>query len=106
MIVADLRQTGHPVIVAINKTDDKRAQDASLEVYRLGFDPVLEISAEHGQGVADLLDEIVKKLEMVGFRPGSGTPAELVGPWPPSRRSSGQQSSLSLAVRMSASLHS
>lgn len=74
MIVADLRQTGHPVIVAINKTDDKRAQDASLEVYRLGFDPVLEISAEHGQGVADLLDEIVKKLELVGFRPGTGTP--------------------------------
>jgi GTP-binding protein len=80
MIAADLRQTGHPVIVAINKTDDKRAQDASLEVYRLGFDPVLEISAEHGHGVADLLDEIVKKLEMVGFRPGTGTPAEPSGP--------------------------
>jgi GTPase len=74
MIAGDLRQTGRPVIVAINKTDDKRAQDASVEVYRLGFDPVLEISAEHGQGVADLLDEIVKKLEFVGFRPGTGTP--------------------------------
>jgi GTPase len=80
MIAGDLRQTGRPVIVAINKTDDKRAQDASVEVYRLGFDPVLEISAEHGQGVADLLDEIVKKLELVGFRPGTGTPgAELSG---------------------------
>jgi GTP-binding protein len=74
MIAADLRQTGRPVIVAINKTDDKRAHDASLEVYRLGFDPVLEISAEHGQGVADLLDEIVKKLEIGGFKPGSTTP--------------------------------
>jgi GTP-binding protein len=73
MIAGDLRQIGRPVIVAINKTDDKRAQDASLEVYRLGFDPVLEISAEHGQGVADLLDEIVKKLELVGFRSGTGT---------------------------------
>jgi GTPase len=74
MIAGDLRQIGRPVIVAINKTDDKRAQDASLEVYRLGFDPVLEISAEHGQGVADLLDEIVKKLELVGVRPGTGAP--------------------------------
>jgi GTPase len=74
MIAGDLRQTGRPVIVAINKTDDKRAQDASVEVYRLGFDPVLEISAEHGQGVADLLDEIVKKLELVGFRSRTGTP--------------------------------
>src|SRR6476659_7937284 len=85
MIAGDLRQTGRPVIVAINKTDDKRAQDASVDVYRLGFDPVLEISAEHGQGVADLLDEIVKKLEIGGFRTGSSTPgAELPDPGPQS----------------------
>ena len=51
MIAADLRQSGHPVMVAINKMDDKRARDASVEVYQLGFDPVVEISAEHGQGV-------------------------------------------------------
>ena len=30
-----------------------------MEFYRLGFDPVCEISAEHGLGVADLLDEVV-----------------------------------------------
>ena len=59
-IANDLRQTGVPVILAINKADDKRARNAALDFYRLGFEPVVEISAEHGQGVADLLDEVVK----------------------------------------------
>ena len=49
------------MLLAINKTDDKRARHATLEFYPLGFEPVVEISAEHGQGVGDLLDEIVKR---------------------------------------------
>jgi len=61
-IAAALRQTGRPVMLAINKTDDKRAQASLLEFHELGFDPVLEISAEHGTGVAELLDEIVGRL--------------------------------------------
>ena len=51
-----------PAILAVNKTDDRRARAGALELYRLGFDPIIEISAEHGQGVGDLLDEIVKRL--------------------------------------------
>ena len=61
-IAKELRQTGRPVLVAINKTDDKRAQASATEFFELGFDPVVEISAEHGHGVADLLDEIVKRV--------------------------------------------
>src|SRR5262245_57160031 len=60
-IARTLRETGRPVLLAINKTDDKRAQDG-VDFYRLGFDPVFEISAEHGHGVAELLDEIVDTL--------------------------------------------
>jgi GTPase len=62
-IAGDLRDAGKSVVLAINKADDKRARDAAFEFYRLGFDPVFEVSAEHGQGVADLLDEIVKQME-------------------------------------------
>src|SRR5256885_10306448 len=47
-IARELRETGKPLLLAINKTDDKRARDASAEFYQLGIDPVLEISAEHG----------------------------------------------------------
>src|SRR6185436_14087157 len=61
-IAGRLRTTGRPVFVAINKTDDKRARQSALEFYQLGFEHVLEISAEHGDGVAELLDEIVKHL--------------------------------------------
>jgi GTP-binding protein len=56
------RDTGVPVILAINKTDDRRAQHASLEFSRLGFANIVDISAEHGQGVGDLLEEIAKYL--------------------------------------------
>jgi GTPase len=65
-IARELRETGHPVLLAINKTDDKRSQKSALEFYQLGFDPVLEISAEHGTGVAELLDEIVNVLGAKG----------------------------------------
>ena len=58
----ELRETGLPVIFVVNKTDDKRARAAVPEFYQLGFEPVLEISAEHGTGVGDLLDEIIAKL--------------------------------------------
>ena len=58
----ELCETGLPVIFVVNKTDDKRARAAVPEFYQLGFEPVLEISAEHGTGVGDLLDEIIGKL--------------------------------------------
>ena len=61
-IAATVRAAGVPVILAINKMDDRRARAGALELYRLGFDPILEVSAEHGQGVGELLDEIVKRL--------------------------------------------
>jgi GTP-binding protein len=61
-IARELRETGRPVLLAINKTDDKRSQKSALEFFQLGFDPVLEISAEHGTGVAELMDVIVDKL--------------------------------------------
>jgi GTPase len=84
-IARELRETAHPVLLAVNKTDDKRARDSSLEFFQLGFEPVLEISAEHGQGVADLLDEIVKHLgdrpvgEAVAFAPPLETRVAIVG---------------------------
>src|SRR5690349_5883168 len=67
-IAGELRKTGRPVLLAVNKTDDKRSQRSALEFFQLGFDPVTEISAEHGTGVAELLDEIVRVLGDSGTR--------------------------------------
>jgi GTP-binding protein len=61
-IAAALRSAKAPVIVAVNKTDDKRARGRALEFYRLGFEPVVEIAAEHGEGTGDLLDEVLTRL--------------------------------------------
>jgi GTPase len=57
-----VREADTPVILAINKTDDRRSQAGTLEFYQLGFDHVVEISAEHGNGTGDLLDTIVDEL--------------------------------------------
>jgi GTP-binding protein len=61
-IARELRQADRPVVLAINKSDDKRARHSTMDFYKLGLDPVFEISAEHGHGVAELLDEIVQKI--------------------------------------------
>jgi GTP-binding protein len=61
-IAAALRASSVPVIMAVNKTDDRRARGRALEFYRLGFEPVVEVAAEHGEGVGDLLDEIVRRI--------------------------------------------
>jgi GTP-binding protein len=65
-VAAAIRPAGKPIIVAINKTDDKRSRAGALDFYELGFEPVIEISAEHGQGTGDLLDEIIKRLPSTG----------------------------------------
>jgi GTP-binding protein len=62
VIARELHETGMPIVVAANKADDKRARDGLMEFYQLGFEPILEISAEHGTGVGELLDEIVARL--------------------------------------------
>ncbi len=51
-----------PVFVAANKADNARLEQDALEFYALGLGEVHPISALHGRGVADLLDEVVQVL--------------------------------------------
>src|SRR5712692_1909602 len=58
-IALQLRKSGKRVILVANKVE---AIDVGLDislVYRLGFGEPLLISAEHGQGVGDLLDAVL-----------------------------------------------
>lgn len=61
-IVKALRVAGVPIILVINKMDDRRALDGAMELFQLGIEPIAEISAEHGQGISELLDEVVRRL--------------------------------------------
>ena len=74
-IAAALRSVTAPVIVAVNKTDDRRARGRAVEFYRLGMEPIVEIAAEHGNGVGDLLDEIIARMPHVR-REGVSAPRE------------------------------
>ena len=69
-----IREAGKPALLAVNKLDDKRARSGALEMYQLGFDPVFEIAAEHGDGVGDLLDAIVRELPASGSSSASKPP--------------------------------
>ena len=63
-IAATVRQSGRPVVVAVNKTDDRKAQARLVEFYALGFDPVIPIASEHGTGVGDLRDAVTSRLTL------------------------------------------
>ena len=57
-----MRSADKPAMIAVNKVDDRRARAGVVEFHQLGFEPVFEISAEHGEGIGDLLDEIIERL--------------------------------------------
>ncbi len=62
-IVAKMRASDTPILAVVNKIDVRKAREAALQFYELGFDPLFEVSGEHGTGVGDLLDEIARRLK-------------------------------------------
>jgi GTPase len=61
-IAAILRAARKPVLVVANKIDDPRRDVDALEFHRLGLGDPLPLSALHGHGTGELLDEIVSLL--------------------------------------------
>ena len=57
-----LRATGKTVFVAANKVDAAKLEADAAEFHRFGFADVLPVSAEIGDGVAELLDALVGHL--------------------------------------------
>jgi GTP-binding protein len=73
-VAAFLRRRGKPVIVAVNKSEFRHAEGtADAEFSDFGFDRPVPISAEHGDGIDDLLDRIAVAIGAVEPRgEGSG----------------------------------
>ncbi len=61
-----LMRGGKPVFLAVNKIDTEAMQTAAENFRRLGFKDVQMISAEHGAGIGDLLDEVFAVLPEPG----------------------------------------
>jgi GTP-binding protein len=55
-----LRKSGKPVFYVVNKIDGEKQESRVFDFFPLGVEPLYPISAEHGRGVGDLLDEVFK----------------------------------------------
>ena len=61
-VAARLRRFDKPVLVVANKVDDPRDEPMAAAFHRLGLGDPLPMSALHGRGSGDFLDELVARL--------------------------------------------
>jgi GTP-binding protein len=75
-VVRMLRAGNKPVRVVANKVDDARLEPLVAELWNLGLGEPWPVSALHGRGVADLLDDVMRILpkESAVARPELGGP--------------------------------
>jgi GTPase len=62
LLAGKLRSLSERVLLVVNKIDSAVRIPEAMEFYRLGFPKLFETSAEHGLGVAELLDAIAEQL--------------------------------------------
>jgi GTP-binding protein len=77
-IARRLRRTRRPLAVAVNKIDSRAHEVRVAEFHALGLEPLRGVSAEHGSGAWDLLEELVARLP--GDAGGSTEPRSREGP--------------------------
>jgi GTP-binding protein len=58
-----LREQDTPVILAANKAEGRAGESGLLEAYSLGLGEAIAMSAEHGEGVVDLFEQLLPHLE-------------------------------------------
>ncbi len=57
-----LRKQGRPILLVVNTAEGRAGSNAALDAYSLGLGSPLAVSAEHGDGLADLMGEIADRL--------------------------------------------
>ncbi len=57
-----LRRQNRPVLLIANKAEGRAGATAALEAYSLGLGSPVAVSAEHGEGLADLMGEIADRM--------------------------------------------
>jgi GTP-binding protein len=61
-VAETIRRYGKPTLLVVNKGDTRAAQEQFDEFYRLGLQPQILLSAEHGVGVGELRDALGEML--------------------------------------------
>ncbi|MCH9722625.1 MAG: ribosome biogenesis GTPase Der [Actinomycetia bacterium] len=67
-----LRRSGKPVFLAANKVDNEKGEADAAALWSLGLGEPHPVSAIHGRGVADLLDDVIAELPAVSAAAPSG----------------------------------
>ena len=57
-----LRRQNRPVLLVANKAEGRGGANAAMEAFSLGLGEPLAVSAEHGEGIADLMSEIADRI--------------------------------------------
>jgi GTP-binding protein len=57
-------RSGKPVFLAVNKIDSPKLDPYAEEFHRLGVKNLFPVSAEHGLGIAELLDAVIETLSL------------------------------------------
>ena len=57
-----LRRQGRPILLVANKAEGRAGASLALEAYALGLGEPLAVSAEHGEGLSNLMTEIADRL--------------------------------------------
>ena len=57
-----LRRADKPVVLAANKCEGRQAEEGLMEAFALGFGEPVALSAEHGEGLAELFSAIVREV--------------------------------------------
>jgi GTP-binding protein len=71
VLAKQLRTTGKPVILVVNKIDHPKQDSADAEFTALGFENIVPLSAAHGRGIGQLIEEIEHHLpELIADHPG------------------------------------
>jgi GTP-binding protein len=65
-VAGRVRRSGRPALVVVNKVDNDRREADAWEALSLGLGPPAMVSALHGRGTGDLLDDIVGRLPTGG----------------------------------------
>ncbi len=81
-----IRRAGPPVRLVVNKVDDANREAAAWEFVSLGLGDPFPVSALHGRGTGDLLDEVVRLLPSPAdepVAPGSAAGDETAVPGTP-----------------------
>jgi GTPase len=64
-VVDRLRKSGKPFFFIVNKVDEVKHEKDLSDFSAIGMDTIYPVSAEHGYGVADMLDDLVDKLPKI-----------------------------------------